>query len=37
LVKLEGYEEEPGLKGLEGLKRQFTPKTIKSLLPEEEW
>lgn len=36
LVKLERYEDKPGLKGLEGLERQFTPKTIKSLLPEEE-
>ena len=36
LVKLEQYEDESGLKGARRLGKQFTPRAIKSLLPEEE-
>lgn len=35
LAKLEQYEDESGLKGLDGLGRQLTPRTIKQFLPEE--
>ena len=35
IVKLEQYEDESGFKGFEGLRKQFTPRTIKQIFPEE--
>jgi hypothetical protein len=35
LIKLEEYKTKPGLKGAEGLKRQFTPRAVKNLTREE--
>ena len=35
IIKLEEYKEKPGLKGVEGLKRQLTPRTIKQFQSDE--
>lgn len=32
LIKMEEYKSKPGLKGVEGFKRQFTPKLIKQFI-----
>ena len=36
IIKLEKYKTKPGLKGVEGLKKQFTPKAIRQFAPVEE-
>lgn len=35
LILLEEYDEKPGYKGAEGLKKQFTPVVIQNLIPKE--
>jgi len=35
IIKLEEYKTKPGLKGVGGLKRQFTPAVVRQLTPQE--